>query len=58
MDLRVDRSNVHKVHAVELKAKMKDLKDCEAVRSLELEQRERLDVDCNKLQSQLLVVEE
>ncbi|OAE28699.1 hypothetical protein AXG93_2091s1060 [Marchantia polymorpha subsp. ruderalis] len=37
------------LHATELAAKAKELLDCEAARSLELEQRERLDADCNKM---------
>lgn len=45
-------------HVVELAAKAKELADCEAARFLELEQREKLDADCNEMRSQLSVVDE
>lgn len=50
-ELITDMATRNQLHAVELAAKAKKLADCEAARSLELEQRKRLDADCNKMQS-------
>lgn len=46
------------LHAVELALKAKELEDCEAAMSLELERRKRLDADCSELWSQLSTVDE
>ncbi|OAE18897.1 hypothetical protein AXG93_1976s1010 [Marchantia polymorpha subsp. ruderalis] len=46
------------LHAAELAAKAKELVNCKAARSLELEQRKRLEVDCSEMRSQLSTVEE
>ncbi|OAE21909.1 hypothetical protein AXG93_3988s1150 [Marchantia polymorpha subsp. ruderalis] len=45
-------------HAVDLALKAKELQDCKAVRTSELERRKELDADCSKLRSQLSTVEE
>ncbi|OAE22841.1 hypothetical protein AXG93_2100s1010 [Marchantia polymorpha subsp. ruderalis] len=44
-------------HAAESAAKAKKLAHYEVAKSLELEQREKLDADCNKMRSQLSTVE-
>ncbi|OAE26731.1 hypothetical protein AXG93_2643s1010 [Marchantia polymorpha subsp. ruderalis] len=46
------------LHAAKLAAKAKELADSEAARYSELEQRKRLEADCNELRSRLSAVEE
>lgn len=45
-------------HAAELALKAKELQDCEAIRTSELERRKDLDANCSKLFSQLSAVEQ
>ncbi|OAE22615.1 hypothetical protein AXG93_2272s1010 [Marchantia polymorpha subsp. ruderalis] len=64
MNLRVDIQYAQKATVnleqigAELAAKAKELANCKATRSSKLEQREKLDANCNELRSQLLAVEE
>ncbi|OAE18230.1 hypothetical protein AXG93_3012s1000 [Marchantia polymorpha subsp. ruderalis] len=45
-EMTADLAKQDHLHAVDLAAKAKELVDCEAARSLELEQREKLDANC------------
>lgn len=45
-------------HAIELALKAKELTDCKAVQTSELELRKKLDANCSRLRFQLSAVEE
>ncbi|OAE32309.1 hypothetical protein AXG93_2190s1290 [Marchantia polymorpha subsp. ruderalis] len=57
-ELIADLAKRDHLYGVELAANAKELADCEAARFLELEQRKRLEADCNEMRSQLSAVEE
>ncbi|OAE36019.1 hypothetical protein AXG93_838s1050 [Marchantia polymorpha subsp. ruderalis] len=62
-ELTADLAKRDQSHAAELAAKAKELAECEAVRSSELDKREKLEANCNEMQQrsavekQLIVIE-
>ncbi|OAE33587.1 hypothetical protein AXG93_978s1010 [Marchantia polymorpha subsp. ruderalis] len=57
-DGMADLAKRDKLHVAELAATTKELAECKAAWSLELEQMEKLEVDRNEMRSQRLAVEE